>query len=877
MPSEFVWSIFLLSASANPFEPILSAFGDSLLDQLLSIFLWMVVIYLAYRWVIEPVYRVFRGVWDFWKLRKSQAAFLEVTPPEHSEKSPLATQQLFTIIRQLIGKHGVVSLEVISSRKEGIRYLMHMQADDIPTLQRHLVSYLPDAHFRVLDELPLEENEYQRVHEVKQARHYAYPLQQQDDLTQSDPVAYIAGAMTKLEPGETMVMQMVLAPHSSYWTNRLANKIHSRGHAIIDGKLRYFIVSRWWVWLIAFLYGGITNDLKAGAALAVLLLVASLFVKKEEPELTPAEQMLYEGVLNKLSQPLFRTDIRILVATDSLARINDLFSGIASSLGPLNMPGFQQLYMPRRHPDRLVQKLSLFKLRHHLPSLLILDSNVLAASELASIYHFPYGTITTEGMMRSHSRSLPAPLAIKNGEFDVILGRNNHHGEQNNIGLTAKERERHMYIIGGTGNGKTTMLQYAIVQDILNGKGVAVVDPHGDLAEKLLRYIPEDRIKDVVYFNPADLAHPIGINLLELPEGLSEDGLLLAQDFATEAIVSIFRKVFSDDDSGGHRIEHILRHAIHTAFTVEGANLFTIQKLLTNAAFRKQVVAKLEDDDLKDFWNEEFGKAGNYQKVKMMSGVTSKIGRFQRSVAARRILEQTKSTISFDEILNGKILICNLSKGLVGEDTSEMFGISILAKLQLAAYRRIHVKESERIPFYLYIDEFQNFATPLFMQMLSESRKYKLFLTMAEQSTSQQDEQQMVETILANVGTVVAFRSGNPADEEFLLPLFQPYIKEGEIANLSSYNFYMKIMGVKAQEPFSGETIVLEADGDEAVANKVIEASRKNYAIGYKPPKKAETNEAKKPNVKVERKSKAKTEYALKKKGGIPTRDGLKK
>lgn len=217
----------------------------------------------------------------------------------------------------------------------------------------------------------------------------------------------------------------------------------------------------------------------------------------------------------------------------------------------------------------------------------------------------------------------------------------------------------------------------------------------------------------------------------------------------------------------------------------------------------------------------------------MISGVTAKISRFQRSVAARRILEQVKSTINFDDILNGKILICNLSKGLVGEDTSEVFGIGILAKLQLAAYRRIHMKEAERTPFYLYVDEFQNFASPLFMQMLSESRKYKMFLTMAEQSTSQQEERQMVETILANVGTVVVFRSGNPADEEFLLPLFKPYIEEGEIANLSSFNFFMRVMSVKAQEPFSGETIVLEGKGDEDIVQKVITSSRTNYATKY--------------------------------------------
>lgn len=820
-------------------DTFLNLLGDTFFERIFSAIILITASYFLYRWVLEPVYTALKGMWNFWKMRDKPAVFLEITPPTHSEKSPLATQQLFAILQQFTDEGVVLSVEMTSSRKEGVRYLIRVHPDDAPALQQQIAAYLPEAQFRVLNEPPYSEeaaqHPFRRVYEIKQSRHYAYPLQAHEDLSLSDPVAYIAGAMTKLKPNETITMQLILAPHHSYWTNRIRSAIQSKGYAIVERKWLYFLKTRpLWVWIIAGLYALLTNNIEGTVSLLVLLFIVSLFIRQEEAPLTPAEQKSYEAMLRKLNQPLFRADIRILVTADSNDRLYDMTLGITSSLALLNAD-FQKLYVPSLHPDWLGQKIGMFKVQHRMPSFFVFDSNILAASELASIFHFPHGDIRTEGMVRSHSRTLAAPLAIKNGEFDVVLGRNNHHGETNAIGLTAKERERHTYIIGGTGNGKTTMLQYAIVQDIKNGKGVAVVDPHGDLAETILRHIPKDRIKDVIYFNPSDVGYPIGLNLLELPANLSGDDLLLAQDFATEAVVSIFRKIFSEDDSGGHRIEFILRNAIHTAFTVEGATLFTVQKLLTNADYRKPIIAKLEDEDLKDFWRNEFGKAGNYQKVKMISGVTAKISRFQRSVAARRILEQVKSTIDFDEILNGKILICNLSKGLVGEDTSEVFGIGILAKLQLAAYRRINMKESERTPFYLYVDEFQNFASPLFMQMLSESRKYKMFLTMAEQSTSQQEERQMVETILANVGTVVVFRSGNPADEEFLLPLFKPYIEEGEIANLSSFNFFMRIMGVKAQEPFSGETIVLESKGNEDIARKVIASSRKDYAKKYQP------------------------------------------
>lgn len=866
----------------------LNFLGHSLFERVLNIAFLAAVAYLAYRWILEPIYTTLKGMWNFWKLRNRPTVILEITPPGHIEKSPLATRQLFAIIEQLIHKDETMPLEFNAVRKEGTRYLIHVHPHDIAALQGQIASYLPEAQFRVLESSKDETvSSCSRVFEVKQAYHYAYPLQDHEEIDLSDPVTFILGAMTKLKPGERITMQLVIAPHYSYWTNKLRSKIESTGYAVLGSKLRHFILSRpYWVWIITAVYGLFTNNLKATGSLLLVLLVISLFVNRETPELTQAQQESFAGVLAKLNQPLFRADIRILVSAESNHRLNELSSGITSSLAPLN--GEQQLYMPRLYPDWLGQKIGMFKFKHRMPSFLIFDSNIFAASELASMYHFPYGTIKTEGVARSHSRTLPAPTLIKNraddDTFDVVLGNNNHHGETTEVGLTADEREQHMYIIGGTGNGKTTLLQYAIVQDILNGKGVAVVDPHGDMAAKLLKYIPEERIKDVIYFNPRDISNPIGLNLLELPEGLTGDELLMAKDFVTESVVSVFRKIFSEDDSGGHRIEHVLRNAVHTAFAVEDATLFTIRKLLNNPDFRKKVAATLDDEDIKDFWVNEFGLAGNYQKYKAMDGVTTKIGRFQRSAVTRRILEQAKSTINFDEILNGKILICNLAKGSIGEDTSAVLGTAILTRLQLAAYRRIDTKEEDRKPFYLYVDEFQNFVSPLFIQILSESRKYKLFLTMAEQSTSQQDRE-MTENILDNAGTIVSFRTGNPADEELMLHQFKGYVEEGEITHLPKFNFYMRIAAGDAQEAFSAKTIVLEDSGNESIAEQVIAASRKNYAKEYvEPDEKATTspkqnkeaakpNASKKPTIETEQKPKTSSKQA----NGIPAKDRLKK
>jgi hypothetical protein len=466
-------------------------------------------------------------------------------------------------------------------------------------------------------------------------------------------------------------------------------------------------------------------------------------------------------------------------------------------------------------------------------------SNLLSVSEMSDIYHFPYGeTNQTENIVKSLSRTLPATVAIKHNAdtsgFDVILGRNLHHGSETDIGLTAAERERHVYIIGGTGNGKTTMLLYSIVQDIKSGKGVAVIDPHGDLAKTILEHIPENRIKDVIYFDPDDIDYPISVNLLELPAELEGSDLEREKDRITESVISVFRKIFSDDDSGGHRIEYILRNTIQTALTLEDPTIFTVFELLTNDDYRKKVTGELPAGTLKNFWKNELGKAGNMQRVKMAQGVTSKIGRFEFSIATKRVMGNPKSTIDFDDILNTKkILICNFSKGRLGEDTSALFGTAILAKIQVATNRRDRIDQAKRTPFYLYVDEFQNFATMPFVQMLSEARKYKLFLTMAEQSTSQQEEQRMVNIILANVGTVVCFRTGSPLDEILVLPLFQPFIETGEIANLPSFNFYIRIAAIQPQEPLSGQTLLLEDQGDIKVADLVRANSRKNFAKEY--------------------------------------------
>jgi hypothetical protein len=791
------------------------------------------------------------------RLLRRKLVYLELTPPAFTVKSANATKQLFMVLSglrasrvwqdKLLRREVVLSLEIVSSRDKGIRYLVAVETQLVDTIQNTITAYLPGSKVGVIDEPALPATRGTVV-EYKQTGHYAFPLASHIFLDEHDPMAYLTEVMTKLDDGEDMRLQLIVSPahvkDSADLVRQALNNedllMHlSRKHASPFPKIAYGINTVGFGVLDAVAtvtspstltskssgYGSSSSQRQAYDRLQVY--------KRQKParQLSNFEQEVIGSVYAKVSEPLFRISIRAYVAMNSEAETKERISAISSSLESYAVPSYQSLKRKARLP--YTGRYRRFAYKRKLPNLVHGSSNILSASEIASLYHFPIQETTrTDNLITSLSHTLPAPVSLKSGrKLAVMIGDNHHHNTVTPIGLTEPERERHLYIIGGTGNGKTTMLFYSILQDIRAGHGIAVLDPHGDLADRILRYIPENRMEDVIYMNPDDLTYPIGMNLLELPEGLTGDDLLREKDLITEATISVLRKIFSEDDSGGHRIEYVLRNSIQTALTLENPTLFTIFELLNDAKYRRKVVKTLTDKNLKDFWDNELGKAGEFQRVKMAAGITAKIGRFLFSASARRVLEQPKSTINFEDMLaSKKILICNFSKGMLGEDTSTLFGTTVLAKIQTAALRRARIGEQNRVPFYLYVDEFQNFATVSFVQMLSEARKYKLFLTMAEQSTSQQDQQRLVDIILANVGTIVCFRSGSPADERLVLPLFSPFINQGEIANLPAYSYYVRIAAIDAQEPMSGVTIVVEDKGSGTIAKRVIESSRLLYA-----------------------------------------------
>jgi len=404
----------------------------------------------------------------------------------------------------------------------------------------------------------------------------------------------------------------------------------------------------------------------------------------------------------------------------------------------------------------------------------------------------------------------------------TVFAETNFRNQYRQFGIKTDDRRRHMYLVGKTGMGKSTILENMIVDDIRSGKGVMVVDPHGDLAEKIIDYIPSGRVNDVIYFNPSDIDYPIAFNIVEQVEPH-------LRHLVASGLIGVFKKLWAD--SWGPRLEYILRNAILAVLDYPGSTLLAITRMLSDKNFRKKVIEKIQDPVVKAFWVNEFAGYANNFASEAVSPIQNKVGQFLSSALIRNIVGQVKSSIDLREIMDsGKILILNLSKGRIGEDNSALLGAMMITKVQLSVMSRVDILEKDRKDFYLYIDEFQNFTTDSFANILSEARKYRLNLIMAHQYIEQLGEI-VKPAVFGNVGTLVVFRVG-ATDAEELVKEFTPVFTEEDLVNLAKYEFYIKLMidGISSN-PFSARGRAPLAE-EEKTGNKekVIKVSRERYA-----------------------------------------------
>lgn len=407
-----------------------------------------------------------------------------------------------------------------------------------------------------------------------------------------------------------------------------------------------------------------------------------------------------------------------------------------------------------------------------------------------------------------------------NDQEVTYFAQTNFRGDSRRFGIKLDDRRRHMYMIGKTGMGKSTLLENMIIQDIQNGKGLAVVDPHGDLVEKVINYIPSHRVNDVIYFNPSDMDHPIAFNILEQVSAEYKN-------LVSNGLVGVFKKIWAD--SWGPRLEYILINSILALLEHPGSTLLGVTRMLVDPQYRKRVLKSVKDPVVKAFWITEYNNYSEKFRNEAISPIQNKVGQFLSSSLIRNIVGQTKSTINMREIMDsGKILLMNLSKGRIGEENAALLGAMMITKIQLAAMSRVDITEKERRDFFLYVDEFQNFSTEAFAGILSEARKYRLDLIMAHQYIEQLSDEVRA-AVFGNVGTLIAFRVG-ATDAEALEMEFQPTFMQEHCVTLPSFHIYLRLMidGV-ASAPFSATTLP-PVSGENNNAATVIGISRERYA-----------------------------------------------
>ena len=424
--------------------------------------------------------------------------------------------------------------------------------------------------------------------------------------------------------------------------------------------------------------------------------------------------------------------------------------------------------------------------------------------------------------MDAHSESNERkPVSLDNTNTEInFFASTNFRNTNRKFGIKLDDRRRHMYVVGKTGMGKTTLLENMVLNDIYAGHGVGVVDPHGDFAEKIIDYIPPNRINDVVYFNPSDIDYPIGFNILETIDPRY-------RHLVASGLMGVFKKIWPDVWSA--RMEYILNNTLLALLEFPNTTLLGINRLLADDAYRKRVVRNLKDPVIRSFWETEFAGYNDRYKQEAVAPVQNKIGQFLSASVIRNIVAQVKSRINIREIMDTKkIFIMNLSKGRIGEDNSRLLGGMLITKIQLAAMERVDTVERDRKDFFLYVDEFQNFATESFSNILSEARKYRLDLIMAHQYMEQLDET-VLAAVIGNVGTLVTFRVGS-TDAEILAKEFAPTFLETDLVNLTKFQIYLKLMidGV-ASQPFSANTLS-PINLSTGSLEKVVRVSRERYA-----------------------------------------------
>lgn len=742
---------------------------------------------------------------------------LSILVPKMNDKTPLSAEMMFASLHGLLSKtpglQEHLSFEIVATN-EGIRFYVYLPTYFRNFVEGQIYAQYPNANITEVSQDYAHhfssDSAIVTAAEITLAKEYYYPIKTFVDF-QVDPLAAITGSVERLNNGEQVWMQILLRPLDDIWQEAgykhveevRTGKVTSEENFIssVVKSITNELLSMP-VWLITTAFGG-------GAAEEAK--------SSDAPKLSSGQEIELKAIESKMTKLGFETAIRIVSISQTEQGSQQALNSIIASLKQFSMTHLNsfQISPLERSAETIF---------HEYQSRIFPadDENyyVLNAEELASIYHLPNLSVETPTIAWSKAKQAEPPLELPQN-VPTVFAKTAFRSREVLFGINREDRRRHMYMIGKTGTGKSTLMENMIMKDILAGEGVAVMDPHGDMIDKLLDNIPEERINDVVLFDPSDSQHPVSLNMLELLDPTQKN-------LTASAMVDVFKRTF---DSWGPRLEYLLRNCFLTLAEVDNTTLLGVNRLLLDKDYRKFIVNRLEDEQLKAFWRTEYTKMASNDRLitEAVSPIQNKVGQFLQTSTIRNIMGQAKSTIKIDEIMNeGKILLVNLSKGKIGADNSSLLGSMIIARLQSAAMTRVNMPENERRDFYVYADEFQNFATTSFATILSEARKYRLNLIITHQYIDQLPEE-VRQAVFGNVGTTISFTIG-PDDAAVLAKQFAPVFSPEDLVSLEKHHIYLKLMidGMESR-PFSASTLppIARHEGHRLA---IIEASRRKYA-----------------------------------------------
>lgn len=688
---------------------------------------------------------------------------LHIKVPRENPKGPEAMKSVFTGLAELFKRHKATLAFEIAIRGGFLYFFLVCDRLQVDLIRGQLFSQYPQMEIEEVQDYINTLSGTTVMGFMKLERPDSYPISTFKNLN-TDFLTNLSGMAASVGREDIFIMQLVVQPINT---------------DLLTYKTKELIRSSW------------RDSLRKNSSLRDLLI---------------------ENENEKLSKPLFTSSIRLA------ANAGDKSEGLVVSAGAilkiLDNTNLNSLKLSRKISG--ANSLTLLKVRQLTPPVFRLNTE-----ELATLYHLPFTGATVAQVATTKTKTAEPPINLPLAPAVIPFAQTNFRGTQTAFGLKRDDRRKHLYIIGKTGVGKSKLIELLALADIKQGKGCVIMDPHGDLSEELLRYIPRERLYDVCYFNPADTEYPMSFNPLE--------GVVTYESKQTvvSGFLAIFKKLFSF--TWNPRLEHVLRYTTLALLDIPGSTVLGITKMLSDTKFRQDIIARIQDPLVKKFWATEFSSWNEQYAGEAVTPIINKVGQFIANPIIRNIVGQTKSSIKLDDIINNeKILIANFSIGKLGEENSALLGAMFVTKLWQAAVARASIPENSRKDTYLYIDEFQNFSTSAFANILSEARKYRLNLTVAHQYMQQLPDE-VRSTIFGNVGSMITFRVGGE-DASILEKEYMPIFNAQDFMNLDMRNFCLK-MTIDGQTalPFSGHTLDFP-DPDEDLLTDVVKLSRERWA-----------------------------------------------